>query len=245
MASSPPSKEFQAIRQECIDLARSLLKASDLLSSRMNHGFIHLPDPSFPVPVYDLGRATKEEDLPPLDESRLESLFKPYAHYPVDRIPVWHLKQEEALDSANELLYLIADVKRMAETDAVAILTDACTKYSVVYESFKPLWALVKAWGVDVSGLDDWEGDIDEVITKAKARGGRPPRFKSREEVLDWLRPGIEAYAKGTFPVTPSIELVAGRMGYHSNTIRLHIHPYWPDWESVLTDFFKMSRGFM
>lgn len=101
---------------------------------------------------------------------------------------------------------------------------------------------------------DEWPGilkaleakfkgeDIGEAVASLR-RGGRPPRFRGREDVLNWLRPQVEAIINDN--LNPSIEMVAGYIDCHENNIRHHIHnpPHWdwPDWEAVVEDIKKLS----
>jgi hypothetical protein len=146
------------------------------------------------------------------------------------------MQREEAVNSARHLLQVLEEIDILA-TDSLGLAdawprwVDTRWEYSGVHERFKPLRELALVWKIDLTAA------------VAKARGGRRPRFKAPEEVLDWLRPYVEMCTKETPPLNPSIELVAGFMGCHPNNIRYHLHNPpdwdWSDWEAVLTDLSK------
>jgi hypothetical protein len=179
----PPSKEFYAIRREVLRLGWGFLNTHGLLSW-MAYGF------DYPTAVREfrefLGREEQGElppvdelpdelsgELPPVDENLWREIIHPYAHNPAGMIPVWYIKQEEALGAALELLELLEDADvRMPEIDAIQALTAARDEYLAVYEPFKPLWALAKSWGVDV-------GQIEEVVRQGRV--GRPELYDLEE----------------------------------------------------------------
>ena len=150
-------------------------------------------------------------------------------------LPVLAQREEAAWQTANALWDLVERIDALAGTpslgDEWADLLAAWEIYDGEHEGFKPMRVVAKAWGID-------PGDT---VTN---RGGRPPKFKASEDVLDWIRPQVEAIIKdGSYP---AIEMVAAYLDCHENTIRLHIRPYWPDWESVLAALeHKTYAGFV
>jgi hypothetical protein len=82
-------------------------------------------------------------------------------------------RKKDGQESFDVLISLVAYMDRVAQMGTPAIddawpcLVDILEGFSGVHESFKPLWAMATAWGVDV-------GQIEEVVRQGRV--GRPTR---------------------------------------------------------------------